>query len=104
MLECAEYTEFFLAMMHATPTGEKQTPEEAEEAVEKDSIAMVPAVVPLLSGSGAISTAIIYATERSSLARIGIIIGCCLLISLTTWGAPRVATPVNRWLGKTGST
>jgi multiple antibiotic resistance protein len=91
-----------ISMMHATPTGEKQTPEEAKEAVEKESIAVVPLAVPLLSGPGAISTTIIYATERSSLAHIGIIIGCCLLISLTTWGALRVATPVSRWLGKTG--
>jgi small neutral amino acid transporter SnatA (MarC family) len=43
---------------------------------------------PLLADPGAISTAIIYATEPSSLAHIGIIIGCCLLISLATWGAP----------------
>ena len=91
-----------ISMMHATPTGEKQTPEEAKEAVDKESIAVVPLATPLLSGPGAISTTIIYATERSSWAHIGIIIGCCLLISLTTWGALRVATPVSRWLGKTG--
>lgn len=91
-----------ISMMHATPTGEKQTPEEAKEAVDKESIAVVPLAIPLLSGPGAISTTIIYATERSSLAHIGMIIACCLLISLTTWGALRVATPVSRWLGKTG--
>lgn len=91
-----------ISMMHATPTGEKQTPEEAKEAVDKESIAVVPLAIPLLSGPGAISTTIIYATERSSWTHIGIIIACCLLISLTTWGALRVATPVSRWLGKTG--
>jgi multiple antibiotic resistance protein len=91
-----------ISMMHASPTGEKQTPEEAKEAVDKESIAVVPLAIPLLSGPGAISTTIIYATERPSLAHIGIIIACCLLISLTTWGALRVATPVSRWLGKTG--
>ena len=91
-----------ISMMHATPTGEKQTPEEAREAVDKESIAVVPLAIPLLSGPGAISTTIIYATERSSLAHIGIIIACCLLLSLTTWGALRAAIPVSRWLGKTG--
>src|SRR5512146_2440303 len=91
-----------ISMMHATPTGEKQTPEEAKEAIDKESIAVVPLAIPLLSGPGAISTTIIFATERSSLAHVGIIIACCLLISLTTWGALRVATPVSRWLGKTG--
>ena len=91
-----------ISMMHATPTGEKQTPEEAKEAAEKESIAVVPLAIPLLSGPGAISTTIIYATERSSLAHIAIIVGCCLLISLTTWGALRVAIPVSRLLGKIG--
>jgi MarC family membrane protein len=91
-----------ISMMHATPTREKQTPEEATEAVDKESIAVVPLAIPLLSGPGAISTTIIYATEKSSLAHIGIIIACCLLLSLATWGALRVATPVSRWLGRTG--
>jgi multiple antibiotic resistance protein len=91
-----------ISMMHATPTGEKQTAEEAKEAVEKESVAVVPLAIPLLSGPGAISTTIIFATARSSWAHVGIIIACCLLISLTTWGALRVATPVSRWLGKTG--
>lgn len=91
-----------ISMMHAAPALEKQTPEEAKEAVDKESIAVVPLAIPLLSGPGAISTTIIYATARPSLAHIGLIIACCLLIALTTWGALRVATPVSRWLGKTG--
>jgi multiple antibiotic resistance protein len=91
-----------ISMMHAMPSGEKQTPEEAKEAIHKESIAVVPLAIPLLSGPGAISTTIIYSTEQSSLAHIGIIVACCLLMSLTTWGALRAAIPVSRWLGKTG--
>lgn len=91
-----------ISMMHAKTTGEKQTPEEATEAVDKKSIAVVPLAIPLLAGPGAISTTIIYATERSSLAHIGMIIACCLLTALATWGAMRVATPVGQWLGRTG--
>ena len=91
-----------ISMMHATPTGEKQTPEEAREAVDKESIAVVPLAIPLLSGPGAISTTIIYSTGRSSLSHILLIIVCCLLVSLATWVALRAATPVSQWLGKTG--
>ena len=91
-----------ISMMHATPTGEKQTPEEAREAQDKESIAVVPLAIPLLAGPGAISTTIIYATGRSSLLHISIILACCLLVSLTTWLALRAATPVSQWLGKTG--
>jgi len=91
-----------ISMMHATPTGEKQTPEEAREAEDKESIAVVPLAIPLLSGPGAISTTIIYSTGRSSLSHILLIIACCLLVSLVTWVALRAATPVSLWLGKTG--
>lgn len=91
-----------ISMIHAKPTGEKQTPEEAIEAADKESIAVVPLAIPLLSGPGAISTTIIYATGRSSLSHILMIITCCLLVALTTWLALRAATPVSRWLGKTG--
>jgi multiple antibiotic resistance protein len=91
-----------ISMMHATPTGEKQTPEEAREAEDKESIAVVPLAIPLLSGPGAISTTIIYSTGRSSLSHILAIIACCVLVSLVTWVALRAATPVSLWLGKTG--
>lgn len=91
-----------ISMMHATPGRDKQTPEEASEAAEKENIAVVPLAIPLLSGPGAISTTIVYATEKSSLLHVGIIIACCLLVSLTTWLALRLATPISMWLGQTG--
>ncbi len=91
-----------ISMMHAAPNREKQTPEEASEAAEKENIAVVPLAIPLLSGPGAISTTIVYATERSSPAHVGIIIVCCLLVALATWLALRLAAPVSKWLGKTG--
>ncbi len=91
-----------ISMMHATPTGTKQTAEEAREAEDKPSIAVVPLAIPLLSGPGAISTTIIYATERFSPAHIAFVMLCCLLVSFVTWIALRAANPVSRWLGKTG--
>jgi multiple antibiotic resistance protein len=91
-----------ISMMHAAPNREKQTPEEASEAAEKENIAVVPLAIPLLSGPGAISTTIVYATERSSPVHVGIIIVCCLLVALATWLALRLAAPVSKWLGKTG--
>jgi len=45
-------------MMHAETSGEQQTPEEAKAAEDKESIAVVPLAIPLLSGPGAISTTI----------------------------------------------
>jgi multiple antibiotic resistance protein len=91
-----------ISMMHATPSGERQTPEEAKEAEDKESIAVVPLALPLLSGPGAISTTIIYAAQSPSLAHLGAVVACCLLVALTTWVALRAATPVGSQLGKIG--
>jgi MarC family membrane protein len=91
-----------ISMMHAAPSGERQTPEEAKVAEDKESIAVVPLALPLLSGPGAISTTIIYATQSSSLAHLGGVVACCLLTALTTWIALRAATPIGAWLGQIG--
>jgi len=91
-----------IAMMHAAPTRQKQTPEEAEEAATKESIAVVPLAIPLLAGPGAISATIVYATERASLGHMGLIVLCCLLVAAIAWAFLRLATPVSIWLGETG--
>jgi multiple antibiotic resistance protein len=91
-----------ISMMHAAHTGEKQTREEAVEAADKESIAVVPLAIPLLSGPGAISTTIIYANSHPSFVHTGFIMLCCVLVALVTWVSLRAATPVSRLLGKTG--
>ncbi len=91
-----------ISMMHGEQSKEKQTPDEAKEAEDKERIAVVPLAIPLLSGPGAISTIIIYATARSSAAHLAALIACALLVALVTWIALRVATPVSTLLGKTG--
>ncbi len=91
-----------VAMMHAAPTRQRQTPEEAREAESKENIAVVPLAIPLLAGPGAISTTIVYATEQDSLGHLGLIMLCCLLVAGLTWLFLRLATPVSIWLGETG--
>jgi multiple antibiotic resistance protein len=91
-----------VAMMHAAPNRHRQTPEEAMEARNKENIAVVPLAIPLLAGPGAISTTIVYATERASLGHLGAIVVCCLLVAGATWVMLRLAAPVSIWLGETG--
>jgi multiple antibiotic resistance protein len=91
-----------ISMMQARYTQGKQTPEEAREAGEKESIAVVPIAMPLLAGPGAISTVIIYADASSQPLHIGLIIISCSLIALLTWVALTVAGPVRRMLSRTG--
>lgn len=97
-----------ISMMQANPLKEKQTAEEAKEAEDKDSIAVVPLAVPLLAGPGAISTAIIFAASSQSArgseawAHYALIVACCLATALITWISLRAAIPMSRFLGKTG--
>ncbi len=90
-----------LAMMQAMPSPDKQTPEEAEEAVDKASIAVVPLAIPLLAGPGAMSTIIIYASEKKTLLHILAVCGAALGVALVTWIALRIASQVGQRMSKT---
>ncbi|HEY3346834.1 MAG TPA: YchE family NAAT transporter [Nitrospirota bacterium] len=89
-------------MMQAKPNQVKQTPEEAEEAIDKESVAVVPVAIPLLSGPGAISTVIIYAQGPFRPVHISMIIVIILLVSMITLAALYVASPISKILSKTG--
>ena len=91
-----------VAMMEVKPVRAKQTPEEAVEAEEKESIAVVPLAIPLLAGPGAISTTIIYATAAPGAAHRTVIVGACLLVAGITWITLRLGTPLVKLLGTTG--
>lgn len=91
-------------MMQASVTREKQTPEEASEVRsfhEHASIAVVPLAIPLLSGPGSISAAIIYAAERPGIAHRLAIVACCFVAALATWLALRAATRISRYMTTT---
>ena len=90
-----------MAMMQAAPARDKQTPEEAEEAVAKASIAVVPLGIPLLAGPGAMSTIVIYASEKKSLWHLGAVLLVVLSLAAVVWIALRIATKVGRYMSTT---
>lgn len=91
-----------ISMLQAQDSRIRQTPDEAEEAAEKDAVAVVPLGIPLLAGPGAISTMII-ATHKSPgfLQHLGLLIPAAI-IALTVWGTFAAATRISDRLGKTG--
>jgi multiple antibiotic resistance protein len=91
-----------ISMMQARHTQSRQTPEEALEAEEKESIAVVPIAMPLLAGPGAISSVIIYADASSRPLHIASIILICLLTAGCTWVSLKVAGPAIKRMSKTG--
>ena len=90
-----------IAMMQAAPTRDKQTPEEAEEAVAKASIAVVPLGIPLLAGPGAMSTIVIYASEKKAVLHLGAVVLMVIAVAVVTWLALRIATKVGRLMSTT---
>ncbi|MBV8046727.1 MAG: NAAT family transporter [Paludibacterium sp.] len=91
-----------LAMMNAQPTPTKTTDEERSEAESKANIAVVPLAIPLMSGPGAISTVIIYATTAHTWLDVLKIIISGVMVAIVCYGALNMATPISRVLGKTG--
>ena len=92
-----------VAMMQAMPARDKQTPEEALEAEGKDgtSIAVVPLGIPLLAGPGAMSTIIIYASEKKAVWHLLAVCATALGVALVTWIALLVATRIGARMGTT---
>jgi multiple antibiotic resistance protein len=89
-------------MLNAQVGNARSTPEERHEAEQKDSIAVVPLAIPLLTGPGSISTVLVYSAsyphwyERISLIVIGAV------IAALCFGSLRLAEPIARWVGRTG--
>ena len=90
-----------VAMMQAMPTRDKQTPEEAREAEDKASIAVVPLGIPLLAGPGAMSTVIIYASTNKSVWHLLAVCASIVGIAIVTWLALRLATRIGRRMSTT---
>jgi multiple antibiotic resistance protein len=90
-----------VAMMQAMPARDKQTPEEALEAEDKASIAVVPLGIPLLAGPGAMSTIIIYASEKKSALHLLAVAAVAIGVALATWLALRLAIRIGRRMSTT---
>lgn len=76
--------------------------EESLRAQELRNIAVFPLAVPMLSGPGAISAAVVLATDfHSPLARL-ILIGIIVVVMGLTLAVFYAAEPVDRLIGQTG--
>jgi len=91
-----------IAMLHAKTSPLKQTHEEADESIEKESVAIVPLAMPLLAGPGAISAVILAAHKSSGIAHYGIIALGIILLSLVIWGVLHLAPWIAKRMGATG--
>jgi multiple antibiotic resistance protein len=89
-------------MLNAQVGNTRSTPEERHEAEMKNSIAVVPLAIPLLTGPGSISTVIVYSASVAHwYERLGLVVIGAVLAGLC-FGSLMLAEPIARWVGRTG--
>lgn len=91
-----------ISMLHGKQSRVKQTREEEEEAVSRDSIAVVPLAIPLLAGPGAISTVILYSNRQSGFANDFIVLTAIAATTVVIYFSLRFAPKIAKLIGKTG--
>ena len=91
-----------ISMLHARISPAKHTAEEAEDSVDRETVAVVPLGTPLLAGPGAISTVILYAQRHGSALHYTILAAVVIVISLSVFLSFRAAPVIAKYLGKTG--
>jgi len=91
-----------IAMLHAKTSPIRQTDTEADESLEKESVAIVPLAMPLLAGPGAISTVILTAHRAHSVAHYLIIALIIVLLSGVVWAVLRLSPWIESRIGSTG--
>lgn len=91
-----------VSMLHARVSPARQTEEEAQDAAEKEAVAVVPLGIPLLAGPGAISTIILYAQRGSDLQHYFFIEVGIVAVAITVWLLFRAAPRIANRLGRTG--
>lgn len=91
-----------ISMLHAKMSPARQTEEEAQDAADKESVAVVPLGIPLLAGPGAISTIILYAHRDTRVIHYLMLGVEIVLIALIVWGSFILAPYIARALGRIG--
>lgn len=91
-----------LQMLFAFRPGQKTSPKEEEEAIEKEDVSVFPLAIPLLSGPGAITTVILLRSSCQTLVHYIIILAVIVLISVFTYFILRQSPRLMKIMGQTG--
>lgn len=74
-----------LDMLRAKRSALQETPEETEEGMSKDDIAITPLAIPMLAGPGAITTAIVVGQHADTWTKMGIFYALIGVVALLTY-------------------
>jgi multiple antibiotic resistance protein len=91
-----------MGMLHATASRTKQTPEEMDEAMSRDDIAVVPLAIPMVSGPGAITTVIVLSGEARAIPNMAILFLAIVIAMGIVFVMLRNAARIQKYLGPSG--
>jgi len=93
-----------LEMLHGERSRSRLTPQEREETLEREDVAVVPLGIPLLAGPGAITTVMIYMTASVADPADKLFIFAGILVSvLSAFALLHNADRIFRKIGRTGT-
>ncbi len=91
------------SMLHANPSRIQTTHSEDEESLEREDFSIVPLAIPMLSGPGAITTVILLSQQQKDLGGDLSLSALILVSTLLLYPIFRMAHPLFKHLGLTGT-
>ncbi|MCY1021882.1 MarC family protein [Pyxidicoccus sp. MSG2] len=91
-----------LDMLRARPSETRTTPTEEQEGVVKEDVAIVPLAIPLLSGPGAIATAMVLMAKGDSLTSAIPVLAAIVLTFVASYFILRASGMIQRVLRQSG--
>lgn len=88
-------------MLHAKDNRTTHTPEEAEDAVDSASVAVVPLAMPLLAGPGSMSTIILFSNQIETIMDYVALFIICQLVAGIIWGILHFAPQIGDRMSQT---
>jgi MarC family membrane protein len=91
-----------LDMVDAKSLRTRHTPEEDQEGMAREDVAIIPLAMPMLSGPGAISTVVVLTAQATSTEMMGILVGAIGLNALLVYLVLRSSVRVVALFRETG--
>jgi len=91
-----------MGMLHARTSRTHQTPEEMDEAMSREDIAVVPLAIPIVSGPGAITTVVVLSGETRAIPNMAILFLAIVVAMVIVFVMLRNAARIQKFMGPSG--